>query len=176
MSTHRIIACLAQCKSSIEGFPTSNSDMKTLQTLDTQMEEMQQGSENQCCQIFSTVMLFSEPVQTYHLCCREYQGLLCALSGKSSNINNAYHNALQSGITSLHMLNVVQCKDGIEACIRHLQLLKRKLVGLQKVRLRDSYILAKATKIWGQKQTQGCSLCNRARGTDINMEKNQPSR
>ena len=47
-----------------------------MQIFDTQMKEMQRGSENQCRQIFSRAMPFSEPVRTYHYHRRAYQGLL----------------------------------------------------------------------------------------------------
>jgi len=57
---------LEACGQSINGFPTTEVDKLSMQQLDTQMEEMQRGSEQQCCQLFSTAMPFSEPVRTYH--------------------------------------------------------------------------------------------------------------
>ena len=61
-----------------------------MQRLDTQMEEMQRGSEQQCRQLFSTVMPFSEPVRTYHYRRRAYQCLLNVLKQKAHNASNAY--------------------------------------------------------------------------------------
>jgi hypothetical protein len=109
------------------------------------MEEMQQGSENQCRQIFSTAMPFSEPVWTYHFCHRAYQGLLHALSVKSHNVSNVYRDALRCGIPAPRLLSADQCRDGVEACKRRLQLLRGQSVRLRKVHLRDSYIRAKET-------------------------------
>jgi len=50
-----------------------------MQWLDTQMEEMQRGSETQCHHLYSTAMPFSEHVRTYHYRRRAYQGLLNVL-------------------------------------------------------------------------------------------------
>ena len=116
-----------------------------MQALDTQMEEMQRGSENQCHQIFSTAMPFSEPVRTYHPRRRAYQGLLRALSGEARNVSNAYCDTLRRGIPAPHLLSANQCRDGVEACERHQQSLKGQSVGLRKTHLRDSYIRAKKT-------------------------------
>ena len=66
MFTHRMMERLEACGQSNASFPTSEIDKRSMQTLDTQMEEMQRGSENQCRQIFLTAMPFSEPVRTYH--------------------------------------------------------------------------------------------------------------
>jgi hypothetical protein len=112
------------CGQSITGFPTTEADKLSMQRLDTQMEEMQHGSEQQCRQLFLTVMPFSEPVRTYHYQRRAYQGLLNVLERTAHNASNAYHDALRCGISSLHLLNAAQCRDGIEACERRLQLLK----------------------------------------------------
>jgi hypothetical protein len=62
MSRHRMVEQLTVCKKSITGYPTSNDDRNKMQWLDTQMKEMQRGSEHQCCQIYSTEMPFSKPV------------------------------------------------------------------------------------------------------------------
>jgi hypothetical protein len=72
MSTHRMTEQLEACGQSIASFPTSKIDKRSMQILDTQMEEMQRGRKNQCRQIFSTAMPFSEPVRTYHYCRRAY--------------------------------------------------------------------------------------------------------
>ena len=143
MAIHRMTERLNACGRSIASFPTSEADKKTMQLLDTQMEEMQRGSENQCRQIFHTAMPFCEPVRTYHFRRRAYQALLHVLSGKSRNVSNAYWEALQCGIPALCLLSANQCRDGVEACERRLQLLQGQSVGLQKVHLRDSYIRAK---------------------------------
>lgn len=144
MTTHRMTERLEACGRSIVGFPTSASNRATMQILDTQMEEMQRGSEHQCRQIFSTAMPFSEPVKVYHLRRRAYQGLLNALTpdGKSRNASNAYRDALRCGIPTPRLLSADQCRDGIEACERRLHSLKGQSVGLRKVHLRDSLIRA----------------------------------
>ncbi len=66
MSIHRMQGWLDACGRSITGPPTTEADKLLMQRLDTQMEEMQRGSERQCRQLFSTALPFSEPVRTYH--------------------------------------------------------------------------------------------------------------
>jgi len=73
MAIHRIQECLEVCGRSITGFSTTEADKLSMQRLDTQMEEMQHGSEQQCRQLFSTAMPFSEPVRTYHYRRRAYR-------------------------------------------------------------------------------------------------------
>jgi hypothetical protein len=142
MSTHKMLEQLEACGRSITGFPTTEADKLSMQRLDTQMEEMQRGSEQQCHQLFSTAMPFSKPVRTYHYRRRAYQGLLNVLEQKAHNASNAYRFALRCGIPSLRLLNAAQCRDGIEACVRRLQSLKGQSMGLRKVHLQDSYICA----------------------------------
>jgi hypothetical protein len=81
---------LEACGRSITGFPTTEADKLSMQRLDTQMEEMQCGSEQQCRQLFSTAMPFSEPVRTFHYRRRAYQGLLNVLERTAHNASNAY--------------------------------------------------------------------------------------
>jgi len=133
---------LEACGRSINGFPTTEADKLLMQRLDTQMEEMQRGSEQQCRLLFSMAMPFSKPVRTYHYRRRAYQGLLNILELTAHNASNAYRDALRCGIPSSRLLNAEQCRDGIEACERRLQFLKGQSVGLRKVHLRDSYIRA----------------------------------
>jgi hypothetical protein len=144
MSTHQMMELLESYKQSIASFPTSEIDKRSMQTLDTQMEEMQRGSENQCRQIFSTAMPFREPVRTYHYRRRAYQGLLNALEGTACNASKTYHNALCCDIPTPCLLDADQCRDGVEACERRLQSLKGQAVGLRKVHLQDSYVRAQA--------------------------------
>ena len=120
MSLHRMTERLEACGQSIDGCPTSASNKATMQILDTQMEEMQRGSEHRCRQIFSTAMPFSEPVRVYHLRRRAYQGLLNVLTpdGRTRNASNAYRDALRCGIPFPRLLSADQCRDGIEACER----------------------------------------------------------
>jgi hypothetical protein len=47
-------------------------------------------------------------------------------------------------IPTPRLLDADQCRDGVEACERHLQLLKGQAVGLRKVHLRDSYVRVQA--------------------------------
>ncbi len=135
---------LEPCGQSIASFPASKIDKRSMQTLDTQMEEMQRGSKNQCRQIFSMAMPFSELVRTYHYRRRAYQGLLNVLEGTARNASNTYCNALRCGIPAPRLLDADQCRDGIKACERRLQLLKGQAVGLRRVHLRDSYVRAQA--------------------------------
>jgi len=143
MEIHKMLDRLEVCGRSINGFPTSEAVTLSMQRLDTQMEEMQRGSEQQCRHLFSTAMPFSEPVRIYHYRRRAYQGLLNVCKRTARNASNAYRNAIRCGIPSPRLLNAAQCRDGIEACTRRLQLLKGQSVGLRKVHLRDSYIRAK---------------------------------
>jgi hypothetical protein len=94
MSTHRMQVRLEACGRSITGFPTTEADKLSMQQLDTQMEEMQRDSEQQCRQLFSTAMPFSEPVRTYHYQRQAYQGLLNVLERTVHNASNAYRDAL----------------------------------------------------------------------------------
>ncbi|KAL3768308.1 hypothetical protein ACHAW5_007971 [Stephanodiscus triporus] len=142
MVIHWLPERLSACGQAITSFPTAASNKALMQKLDTQTEEMQRGSEARCRQLFSTAMPFSEPVRTYHYRRRAYQGLLNVLEKRTRNASNAYRDALHCGIPSPQLLDAAQCRDGVEACARHLQSLKRQLVGLQKVHLRDSYIRA----------------------------------
>jgi hypothetical protein len=135
MTIHRMQEQLEVCGQSINGFPTTEADTLSMQWLDTQMEEMQRGSEQQCRQLFLTAMPFSEPVRTYHYRRRAYQGLLNVLERTARNASNAYRDAICCGIPSPRLFNVAQCRDGIEACERRLQLLKGQSVGLRKVHL-----------------------------------------
>ena len=66
MSTHQMMERLESCEQSIASYPTSETDKRSMQTLDTQMEEMQRGSKTQCRHMILTAMPFSEPVRTYH--------------------------------------------------------------------------------------------------------------
>jgi hypothetical protein len=86
MSIHRMQDRLDACGRSITGPPTTEADKLLMQRLDTQMEEMQRGSERQCRQLFSTALPFSEPVRTYHYRRRAYQGLLNVIERKSPTI------------------------------------------------------------------------------------------
>ncbi len=135
---------LEVCGRSIIGFPTTEVDKNSMQWMDTQMEEMQRGSEAQCRHLCSMAMPFSEPARTYHYRQRgrAYQGLLNVLNRLAHNASNAYRDALRCGIPSPRLLNAAQCRDGVQACKRRLQSLKEQLVGLRKVHLRDSYIRA----------------------------------
>jgi hypothetical protein len=87
-------------------------------------------------------MPFSEPVRTYHYCCRAYQGLLNVREGTARNASNTYRDALRCGIPAPRLLDADQCRDGVEACERRLQLLKGQEVGLRKVHLHDNYVRA----------------------------------
>ncbi len=89
-------------------------------------------------------MPFSEPVRTYHYGRRAYQGLPSVLEGTTHNASNTYPDALRCGIPAPRLLDADQCRDGVEACERRLQLLKGQSVGLRKVHLRDSYVRAQA--------------------------------
>jgi len=128
MAIHRMPDRLELCGWSITGFPTTEADKNSMQRLDTQMEEMQRGSEAQCRHLYSTAMPFSEPVRTYHYRRRAYQGLLNVLDRSAHNASNAYRDALRCGIPSPRFLNAAQCRDGVEACERRLQSLKKSSI------------------------------------------------
>jgi len=144
-----------------------------MQRLDTQMEEMQHGSEQQCRQLFSTAMPFSEPIRTYHYRRRAYQGILNVLERTARNASNAYRDAMHCGIPSPRLLNAAQCRDGIEACKRRLQLLKGQSVGLRKVHLRDSYIRAQES---GDDSKCKDPPNHWTGGTEVNVAANQQGR
>jgi len=108
MAIHRMQERLEACGRSINGFLTTEADKLSMQRLDTQMEEMQRSSEQQCRQLFSTAMPFSEPVRTYHYRRRAYHGLLNVLERTAHNTSNAYRDALRCGISSPHLLNAAQ--------------------------------------------------------------------
>ena len=90
MAIHRMQERLEACGQTINEFPTTEADKLSMQQLDTQMEEMQCGSEQQCRLLFSMAMPFSEPVRTYHYRRRAYQGLLNILELTAHNASNAY--------------------------------------------------------------------------------------
>jgi hypothetical protein len=66
MRTHRMVERLSTCEQRISPYPAPLDAIRDMQTLDMQMEEMQQGSEPQCRIIYSTEMPFSKPVHTVH--------------------------------------------------------------------------------------------------------------
>jgi hypothetical protein len=90
-------------------------------------------------------MPFSEPVRTYHYRRRAYQCLLNVLEGTAHNASNTYRDALRCGIPAPCLLDADQCRDGVKACERRLQLLKGQAVGLRRVHLRGSYVHAQAS-------------------------------
>jgi hypothetical protein len=62
MRTHRMIECFSACEQRISTYPAPADAIKSMQTLDAQMAEMQRGSKHRCRIIYSTEMPFSEPV------------------------------------------------------------------------------------------------------------------
>ena len=64
------------------------------------------------------------------------------LEGTARNASNTYRDALCCGIPAPRLLDTDQCRDGVEACERRLQLSKGQSVGLREVHLHDSYVRA----------------------------------
>ncbi|MFN9960228.1 MAG: hypothetical protein ACK55I_44665, partial [bacterium] len=64
MEIHRMSERLNECELQAIGYPASEVVREKMQALDTQVVEMQRGSERQCRQIFRGIIPFSEPVRT----------------------------------------------------------------------------------------------------------------
>ncbi len=142
MPTHRMVKRLSACEQRISTYPAPADAIRDMQTLDTQMAEMQQGSERQCRIIYSTEMPFSKPVCTVHFRQCVYQGLVKLLDGTARKSRNWFREAIKAGIPSPCLLTRDQCLDGMEACTRRLKVLKAQLGGLRKVHLWDCLIKA----------------------------------
>jgi hypothetical protein len=135
MRTHRMIECLGACEQRFSTYPAPADAVKSMQTLDMQMAEMQRGSERRCWIIYSTEMPFSEPVRMVHYQRCAYQGLLKLLDGKTRKSSNMFNEAIKAGIPCPRMLTRNQCLDSVEACKNRLKVLKTQSGGLRKVHL-----------------------------------------
>ncbi len=142
MRTYRMVKHLSACEQRIFTYPAPADAIKDMQTLDTQMAEMQRGSKCQCRIIYSTEMPFSEPVRTVHFQRRAYQGLVKLLDSMTRKSSNLFRVAIKAGIPAPRLLTRDQCLDGEEACTRRLKVLKAQLGGLRKVHPHDCLIKA----------------------------------
>ncbi len=142
MRNHRMVKRLSACEQRISTYLAPADAIWDMQTLDTQMTEMQQGSERQCRIIYSTEMPFSKLVCTVHFRRRAYQGLVKLLDGTARKSSNWFREAIKVGISSPCLLTRDQCLDSMEACRRRLKVLKAQSGGLRKVHLRDCLIKA----------------------------------
>jgi hypothetical protein len=124
MRNHRMVECLSIWEQRIITYPAPPDAIWAMQTLGTQMAEMQQGSERQCRIIYSTEMPFSKPVCMVHFQRRTYQGLAKLLEGMMRKSSNLFREAIKAGIPSPRLLTRDQCLDGMEACTRRLKVLK----------------------------------------------------
>jgi hypothetical protein len=131
MRNHRMVERLSICEQRIITYPAPPDAIWAMQTLDTQMAEMQQGSERQCRIIYSTEMPFSKPVRTVHFQRHAYQGLAKLLKGTTRKSSNLFREAIKAGAPSPHLLTRDQCLDGMEACTRRLKVLKAQFGGLR---------------------------------------------
>jgi hypothetical protein len=99
-----MIECLGACKQRVSTYPAPADAVKSMQTLDMQMAEMQRGSERRCRIIYSMEMPFSKPVRTVHYRRCTYQGLLKLLDGKTCKSSNVFKEAIKAGIPRPQML------------------------------------------------------------------------
>jgi hypothetical protein len=140
--THRMIERLSACEQRISTYLAPADAIKSMQTLDAQMAEIQRGSKRRCRIIYSTEMPFSKPVRTVHFQRHVYQGLLRLLDGKTRKSSNVFKEAVKAGIPAPQSLTRKQCLNGVEACTNRLNVLKTQSGGLRKVHLQDCLIKA----------------------------------
>jgi hypothetical protein len=114
MRTHRMIERLSACEQRISTYPAPADTIKSMQTLDVQMAEMQRESKRRCRIIYSTEMPFSKPVWTVHFQQRTYQGLLKLLNSKTHKSSNVFKEAVKAGIPAPQSLTRNQCLNGVE--------------------------------------------------------------
>jgi hypothetical protein len=142
LCTHRMIERLSACEQRISTYLALTDAIKSMQTLDVQMAEMQRGSKCRCRIIYSTETPFSKPVRMVHFQRHAYQGLLRLLDGKTCKSSNVFKEAVKAGIPTPRSLTRNQCLNGVEACTNRLKVLKMQLGGLRKVHLQDCLIKA----------------------------------
>ena len=142
MATHRMPERLQECEREVTSYPVTDTIRERMQRLDTQLVEIQRGSEKQCRQIYRGTIPFSEPVRTICIRKRAYQELARGC-GRPLQRSNVVRDAIRAGIPTPRLLTQQQCLDGVEACSRKLMMLKRQSGGLRQVHLRDCLIRAK---------------------------------
>ena len=142
MTTHRMTERLQECEREASSYPVTDSVREKMQQLDTQLVEMQRGSEKQCRQIYRETIPFSEPVRTIYIRKRAYQELAQG-SSRPVQRSNVVRDAIKAGIPTPHQLTQQQCLDGVEACSRKLSTLRRQAGGLRQVHLRDCLVRTK---------------------------------
>jgi hypothetical protein len=144
MLNHRMVECLQLCKEQATSYPAPSKVQAKMQRINSQVVEMQQGSEQQCWQIFMGSIAFSEPVQTIYMRRCVYQE---SAKGTDYTVqrSNIIHDALKAGIPMPWLLKKQQCLDGVEVCSRKLSTLRGQGGGLRQVHLWDCLILVKSS-------------------------------
>jgi hypothetical protein len=144
IDTHRMVDCLRMCKERASTYPAPMEAQERMQRLDSQAVEMQRGSKQQCRQIFTGSIPFSEPVHTIYIRKRAYQELTkgCNWPVQRSNV---ICGALKAGIPTPWLLTKQQCLDREEACSCKLSTLRGQAGGLHQVHLQDCLICAKSS-------------------------------
>jgi hypothetical protein len=122
MDTHRLVECLQSCEKQAELYPAPPGVQNRMQRINSQVVEMQKGSECQCRKIFMGLIPFSKPVQTIYVRRRAYQELAKG-SDWPVQKSNVVRDALKAGIPTPRLLTKQQCLDGEEACSRKLSTL-----------------------------------------------------
>ena len=77
--------------------PSPSKVQTKMQWIDSQVVEMQQGSERQCWKIFTGSIPFSKPVQTIYMRRCAFQELAKG-TDHTVQLSNIVHNALKAGI------------------------------------------------------------------------------
>ncbi len=97
MDTHRLVERLPSCDEQAELYPAPPEVQNRMQRIDSQVVEMQRGSERQCLKIFMGLIPFSKPVRTIYVRRRAYQELAKG-SDWPVQKSNVVRNALKAGI------------------------------------------------------------------------------
>jgi hypothetical protein len=97
MDTHRFVERLRNCEEQAELYPAPPEVQNQMQCIDSQIVEMQRGSERICRKIFTGSIPFSEPVRTIYVRGRAYQELAKG-SDRPIQKSNVVHDALKAGI------------------------------------------------------------------------------
>jgi hypothetical protein len=97
MDTHWMVDRLRMCEEQALTYPALMEVQEQMQRIDSQAVEMQQGSEQQCQQIFMGSIPFSEPVRTIYIRKRAYQELTKGCN-RPVQRSNVVRDALKAGI------------------------------------------------------------------------------
>jgi hypothetical protein len=97
MDTHQLVKHLWSCEEQAELYPAPLEVQNRMQRINSQVVEMQRGSERQCQKIFMGLIHFSKPVRTIYVRRRAYQELAKG-SNRPVQKSNVVRNALKAGI------------------------------------------------------------------------------